>query len=210
MTSKALVVFTKAPVKGQVKTRLAVSVGDDEALQAHVRLVESALTRLSTMHGVRVSLCLSQDHAAGRAWSHQFKVSLSVQAGCGLGVRMAGVFSELFDRPQGGIDQIVLVGGDCPCINEEYVDQAFRALDTYPVVLGPTEDGGYGLIGMRRQEFTQAKALFNNIEWGSDRVMIQTRAALRSTNCPWQELDMIWDVDDAADWQRYLNEFGSI
>ena len=203
MTDKTLVIFTKAPIGGQVKTRLAATVGDEQALLAHIELVESTLARLSEMADAKVVLCLSEAHPKGREWCRRFNAELCFQAQGGLGERMAASIEHQFTAPTGAADRVVLIGADCPEIDQNYVISAFAALNKQAAVFGPTEDGGYGLVGVRRSDFASVQPIFGDLEWGSDRVMKQTREILAANGCPWLELPEIWDIDDAADWQRY-------
>ena len=81
-----------------------------------------------------------------------------------------------------------------------YVAQAEAALDTTDVVVGPAEDGGYVLIGLKRAE----PALFRDIDWGTDQVLEQTLRAASQAQCSIAMLATLWDVDRPEDWQRFL------
>ena len=81
-----------------------------------------------------------------------------------------------------------------------YVAQAEAALDTADVVVGPAEDGGYVLIGLKRAE----PALFRGIDWGTDQVLEQTLGAASQAHCSIAMLATLWDVDRPEDWQRFL------
>jgi len=97
---------------------------------------------------------------------------------------------------------LLLMGADCPSITPRHLRDCADALEEVDAVLLPAEDGGYGLVGARRPH----PALFRNIDWGSDRVMAQTRAALRRTQLTWRELAVVWDVDWPADLERLARE----
>ena len=98
-----------------------------------------------------------------------------------------------------GNKQVLVVGTDCPLIDKTYLNSAFEALQHgNGVVLGPAEDGGYVLIGMKRFNY----ALFAGISWGTDRVLEQTRAALVRTGWTWSELEPLWDIDRPDDLYR--------
>ena len=81
-----------------------------------------------------------------------------------------------------------------------YVAQAEAALDTADVVVGPAEDGGYALIGLKRAE----PALFRDIDWGTDKVLEQTLRAASQAQRNVAMLDTLWGVDRPEDWQRFL------
>lgn len=201
-TDRVLVLFTKAPVQGQVKTRLGQSLGDEAAVNAHVQLVQHALLRLAHVPDVATQLWLSEPHAQGERWAAQYDLPYQLQSGAGLGQRMGHVFTSLFAA---GVRQVVLVGTDCPDIDAKYVGQAFDALLERPAVFGPAEDGGYGLVGLSQTSAPLVPQVFQQINWGSDQVMVQTRHQLRQLGLTWQELEQIWDVDQYKDWQRYLD-----
>ncbi len=196
----ALAVFTKAPVAGRVKTRLAAAIGEQAALAAHVQLVEDALLRLRLVSGVRRGLWISEAHPRGVAWAEQLDGELYVQHGSHLGRRMAAAMQAHFAA---GCDQVVLVGCDCPGVDAAYVQQARQALMVHPVVFGPAEDGGYGLVSLRRDHDHLLPVLFEGISWGSDQVMAESRLGLSKADAGWGELDPIWDVDRPRDWRRY-------
>jgi glycosyltransferase A (GT-A) superfamily protein (DUF2064 family) len=98
-----------------------------------------------------------------------------------------------------GAAKVCLVGTDCPPIDATYVDAAFDALSGRDLVLGPAEDGGYGLIAMR----SIAPSLFKGISWGGPDVLAETLDAARGSDLDVALLGMIWDVDTPEDWHRY-------
>ena len=92
-------------------------------------------------------------------------------------------------------DKVILVGSDCPFIDEAYIEQAVNALDSAPVVLGPAEDGGYVLIGVTRV----AWALFRGVSWGTEAVYGQTVAALEGLGWRYVQLAALPDIDRPQD-----------
>jgi uncharacterized protein len=192
-----LCIFARAPVLARVKTRLAAALGDHAALAAHVTLVESSLDRLAHVEGLVTELWLDDAaHPAARRWSARWGLPLCQQAGSDLGERMNGALEACLARGAAGI----VVGTDCPDIDAAYVTQAAAALNDHDLVLGPAEDGGYGLIGARRRV---PEEVFAGIAWGTPAVLEQTleqaRAAALTVAC----LPTIWDVDDAGGWARF-------
>lgn len=180
-------IFARAPVRGVVKTRLARDVGPDAALAAYRELLRLTLTRLAPGN---VDFA-PEIWAAGEppaAWRRDFPV-LPQPAG-DLGARMAAAFAS---------GARAVVGCDIPDLTAAHVENALRLLRDADVVIGPTEDGGYCLIAMRRPH----PRLFTRIPWGTDAVLATTVAAAgRLAVCL---LDPLWDVDtgeDLARWQR--------
>ena len=94
----------------------------------------------------------------------------------------------------------VLVGGDSPLISVTYIEDAFSALLTHDLVLGPTEDGGYVLIGMNKPE----PRLFDNVPWSTGIVLSETMNIARSLDLRVKRLDLVWDVDTHTDYVRWL------
>ena len=99
----------------------------------------------------------------------------------------------------GRVPLAIIVGTDCPTLNADYVVQAACALRQHDVVLGPAEDGGYGLVGLRRP----VPQLFEHMPWGSSSVAARTLARADQLGLTVQMLDPLWDVDTAADLQRF-------
>lgn len=198
MTAAAILcVFARVPRLGAVKRRLARTLGDAQALDAHCRLVVDTLGRLSRVPGFVTELWIDgEPDARCRAWSSRFGLPLRRQQGADLGERMSHALTDALGRAP----RALLVGTDCPPIDAAYVSGALAALDDHAVVLGPAVDGGYGLVGLREP----VPALFAGIAWGTPSVLRQTLAVATGqgiTVCLHEE---IWDVDDAADWARYL------
>lgn len=197
-----LCIFARAPVLGQVKRRLAKYLGAEAALAAHVQLTEETLARLRVVPGARTELWLSgpTDGAMVQSWLQRYGVSLHRQSGSDLGARMYDAVARALAAKVPG----VVVGTDLPDIDADYVRLALEHLRRVDVVFGPAEDGGYGLIGASPGSEPGLAAVFQNVPWGTDRVLDVSlqqcrRAGLKATLLP-----MIWDVDTAADWQRYL------
>jgi uncharacterized protein len=189
-------VFARAPRLGQVKRRLARTLGQRAALDAHCHLVEDTLARLAQGSEWRCELWIdAPPDAVSSTWASRFGVSLRRQQGADLGARMGHALTSALDRS----NRAVVVGSDCPPIDGCYVESAVAALHHHDVVLGPASDGGYGLIGWSRP----VPALLAGIDWGTGRVLAQTLAAAAAAGVAVALLPEIWDVDTAADWARY-------
>lgn len=187
--------FAKFWQPGQVKTRLAAEIGSRRAAEIYRTFVATLLRRFSRTGDRRVLVYSPAERAedftaaAGPAWN------LQPQAAGDLGQRMQCFFTESFAA---GADRVVLIGSDSPDLPPEYVDRAFAALHSRPVVLGPSWDGGYYLIGLRGI----LPQVFDRIPWSSGEVWQQTVQRLSELNCPFAELPPWYDVDDAADLRR--------
>ncbi len=196
-----LCIFTRVPVLGGVKQRLAAGLGAEGALEAHTRLVEDALARLAAVPGVASELWLDNcPDSAARRWAGEWSVPLRVQQGHDLGARMAHALETSLD--QGSL--ALVVGTDCPGIDTGYLSAALSGLGDHDLVLGPAEDGGYGLVGVRKAARARLRVLFEGIEWGTSGVLEATLRRAAAADLSVSLLPPIWDVDTPEDWQRYL------
>lgn len=203
ITSNAchLIVFVKAPVPGQVKTRLVSSVGASGAARLYEGLaLQCIATAVNSRVGVVELWCTpSTDHPFFRRCAEDFKVNLRLQTDGDIGRRMAHAFHETLKGPACAL----LMGTDCSSLTQEDLREAQTAMDQgADAVLGPTEDGGYSLLGLRRY----AHELFTGISWGTEAVLEQTRARLRDLRWRWHELPKRWDVDRPEDVERLIRE----
>jgi rSAM/selenodomain-associated transferase 1 len=194
-----LCIFTRVPVLGRVKSRLAGALGAAGALQAHVMLVEDTLARLGSVPGLAAELWIDAAPDGRVAeWSERWGLPVRRQSGADLGVRMYGALADCLAAGQSGI----VVGTDCPPVDADYVTRAAAALAWHDLVLGPAADGGFGLVGLARP----APGLFADVAWGGAMALGGTLAnamRMRLTTCL---LTQIWDVDESADWARWLRE----
>ncbi|MGE5200878.1 MAG: TIGR04282 family arsenosugar biosynthesis glycosyltransferase [Acidobacteriota bacterium] len=193
-SSRHLVIFAKAPLLGQVKSRLAAGIGALAALQFYRETTERLLRRFGADRRWKVWLALTPRRALGAA--HWAGASSRLDQGRGdLGHRMGRVFRSLPPGPA------VIVGSDIPELSPRHVAAAFRALGRHDAVLGPAADGGYWLIGLRRRPRIPA-GLFEGVRWSSAHALADTRASL-PRNSSIALLEMLEDVDDAESHARW-------
>lgn len=191
-----LIVLAKAPEPGAVKTRLAPLLGLEAAAALHARLLERTLRTAHEARGARIELHgAPHRHAFFLACRRRFGVRLCAQGGGDLGRRMHAAL----ERALRGADYAVLVGTDCPSLRPQDLRAALRALERgRDAVLAPAEDGGYGLVGVRRS----SKRLFTGVPWGTKRVFDATRRRLARLGWRWTRLRTLWDVDRSEDYLR--------
>ncbi|HDN26319.1 MAG TPA: glycosyltransferase [Thioploca sp.] len=195
-----LQVFAKAPIPGQVKTRLINILGEQGAADLHQQLVKHCLQQFSHLFSIQLWCTPDEYHPFFKTCQTDFGVSLHHQQGADLGKRMA---YALASTPA----PTVLIGSDCPSLNAQTIYDAFAALQQdNTVVLAPAEDGGYTLIGMQQV----VPELFTNMPWGTSQVLTLTRARLGNLELRWQELPIQWDVDRPEDVERWYAERGSV
>lgn len=192
-----ILVMAKAPVPGEVKTRLIPALGPEGAAALHGRLLEDIVRRLTAARVAPLELWCAPDAAAavfGRL-AAMYGCSLHAQKGRDLGERMRRAAADALTRAR----VVVLAGCDCPDLDAGYVEQALDALVSHDAVLGPAEDGGYVLLGLRRA----APELFAGLPWGTERVAAITRERMRGLGWRWAERPVLWDLDRPEDLARY-------
>lgn len=195
-----LLIFCKAPIAGQVKTRLQPELTPAQAMQAHIALTRMTIARACHTPLCPVVLCCApdSDQPFFQQCADEYPLTLAGQRGQDLGARMHNAFSEALSRYR----YAVLTGCDCPSLTVDDLRQALLALQNgNDAVLAPAEDGGYVLIGLN----SPRADLFNDMAWGTDCVMAQTRRRVSSAGLNSHELGTQWDVDTIADWRRYLS-----
>lgn len=192
-----IAVFARAPVAGACKTRLIPALGAEAAARLHESLVRHALAVAVASDVGPVTLWCAPDagHPFFAQCARAHGVALAAQPESDLGARMLAAF-------EAAAGPLLLMGADCPSITERHLRACARALEESDAVFLPAEDGGYGLVGARRP----CPGIFSGIDWGTDRVMAQTRAALRRTQLTWREPAVVWDVDWPADLARLARE----
>ena len=165
MAEDLLIVFTKNGQLGKVKTRLAATIGEHEALKVHRLLSEKTAAQMSGVLSDKI-VYYSNDIEVGDVFStHGFRQE--IQHGDDLGQRMNKAFADKFQQ---GYSSIVMIGTDCPEISKEDIVNAFSELKFKNLVLGPARDGGYYLIGLSSPE----EELFTGIEWSTSSVFQKT------------------------------------
>lgn len=197
MKDCALIVFARAPTPGAVKTRLVPLLGQEGAAALHVRLVKRALetARAASFTTIELHCAPGTDDPFFRFCAGHYGVPIVAQTGDRLGSRMAAAFERALVTHA----RALLIGSDCPVLNPRYLRQAERALrEDAEAVLGPCEDGGYALIGLRRAD----GRLFDGVPWGGSEVMTETRNRLSALGWTWRELGTLWDVDRPEDYER--------
>jgi uncharacterized protein len=193
-----ILIFAKAPVPGQVKTRLSKTYTPEAAAMLHAALTERAL-ETAVSSGVDVVLFAAPDasHPYFATCGEDFGVAIEEQLRDGdLGERML----DAMDRMLRGHDCVIIIGADCPALTTQHFYKVLAAFEVEQpdVVLMPAEDGGYVLIAAKR---THA-AMFADIAWGTDSVLARQRVALQAAGLKWVELETLWDVDRPADLAR--------
>ena len=193
MSKKGIIIFVRNPELGKVKTRLASTVGDEQALKIYIELLRHTRDVVSESPHEKF-LFYTNEITIGDLWPEE-TFHKSIQSGGDLGDRIRAAFQYAFES----CDSCIIVGSDCPRLSTEHIDRAFEALETDDAVIGPTYDGGYYLIGMNKYHDT----LFQNIPWSTEDVYDITIAKMTKKGLSYQSLEILSDVDYEEDWVKW-------
>lgn len=190
----ALLVFTKNAEPGKVKTRLASSIGDEQALEVYKELLTHTLqvTKPATANKYVFYSTKIEDNDN---WQRNNFIQ-HLQNGHSLGERMSNAFQKVFELNN---KKGVMVGTDCFDLTTNIIESAFDALDENDVVIGPALDGGYYLLAMKQHQ----KMLFENIEWSTGSVLADTLDVCKRNDLKYSLLPALSDIDTVSDLKDY-------
>jgi len=201
MSKNALLIFTRNPELGKCKTRLAATVGDNAALDIYTFLLE---------HTVKITKCVTADKFVYYSvklrendfWEPEI-FQKKVQQGDDLGLRMELAFKEVFNL---GYERAIIIGSDMYDMDTNDIDTAFKKLTDNDFVLGPAEDGGYYLLGMKKIN----TEIFQNKKWGTSTVLSETLKDLKNKSVALLEqkndVDYFEDIKDIEVFQEFFPE----
>ena len=192
----SLIVFAKKPVPGKVKTRLTPHITPEKAAELHEAFFIDLVNKIkNNIEGMDLTVAYTP------VYDEKFfrelvgsSVNLFPQRGDNLGEKMRNAFEAFFAR---GAKRVVIIGTDSPTLPIPYIQKAFHVLENIPIVVGPTFDGGYYLIGL--SEFNGE--IFDNIGWGTSQVFHQTLTRIITLNKqlfvlpPWYDIDTPVDLE---------------
>ncbi len=191
---RALTVFAREPVAGRVKTRLAEGIGTAGAARVYAVLLEYTLAAVGQSE-VESMVSLATDPSG--PWAAKLELSYEIQGRGDLGKRMSECFARRFSD---GAKSAVIIGSDNARLRSDHIHSAFTALDRFPIVLGPADDGGYWLVGQR----SPGVDLFSTVPWSSSETLDATRSRLRALAVEWHELETLPDIDTEEDLKRAM------
>jgi rSAM/selenodomain-associated transferase 2/rSAM/selenodomain-associated transferase 1 len=193
-----LIIFGRYPVPGKTKTRLIPLLGETRAADFQRYLTEKTLKTAKAFachQDIDVGVCFdSGDKRKMRQWLGK-GVMLHRQEQGDLGERMHHAFSDAFRT---GCKRIVLIGTDIPELTVNHLSRAFDALIEHDLVLGPSTDGGYWLIGLKR-----LASVFGGIDWGAAVVFEQTLALAQNESLKVETLDHLTDIDTGKELKKW-------
>jgi len=205
--NKQLIIFIKEPIAGQCKTRLIPLLGEQGAADFYKQLVSHSVTTAKQLNNIDIALYTYPEtqHPFIQNLAANSATSIHSQQGKDLGERMYNALHTSLKS----YAHCVLIGSDCPGITSDYIEQAFKALESNTITLGPATDGGYVLIGCNKL----STSVFANTKWSSPTVLQQCLENIQQLNYSHHLLDELWDVDTPNDFlqnqlaiERILNQ----
>ncbi|MBA4301579.1 MAG: hypothetical protein C0433_15975 [Cyclobacterium sp.] len=194
MNRAALIIFQKNAVLGKVKTRLAASIGDEQALEVYRWLTDYTHEIVKKLEVDK--FLFYSDYIPENPEGNLEGYQLEVQSGTNLGERMKNAFAHLFAK---GYSSVAIIGTDCPDLTGRDLNSAFLALSQSDLVVGPAKDGGYYLLGMSKF----IPEIFNNIPWSTSRVLELTLNLAEKLNLDYEFLQILSDIDNLEDWNQF-------
>lgn len=194
-----LLIFTRNPELGKCKTRLAATVGNDTALEIYKFLLQHTVSITKNLD-VGKQVWYSEEIWEDDIWENAY-YDKKLQKGKHLGVRMANAFQEGFAS---GFERIIIIGSDMYHLTQADLADAFAQLKQYDYVIGPAEDGGYYLLGMKSFD----PEVFRNKDWGRDTVLEDTLSDLKGKKLAVLEqrndVDVYEDIEDIDAFRYFL------
>ena len=198
--ARRVLLFGKVPRPGETKTRLAPALGARGAARLYRAFLDDTvrLARASGAAEVELWLAGPEEEAGGLARRHP-DLRLRRQRGDGLGDRLRHAFDTAFRE---GVGAAAALGTDHPTLPPGRLEDAFRALEGADAALGPTPDGGYYLLALRREAWPRAEELFLEVPWSTPEVAAATRSRARRAEIELRTLDGWYDVDEPGELDR--------
>ena len=191
-TKNLIIVLTRNPELGKVKSRLAKDIGEVAALDVFVKLLEHTEKTIRPINADK-AIYYSEKITANDIWDDAFYKKY-LQPNGDLGARIEHAFKNGFDA---GYENVIIIGSDLYDLKSSHIETAFDALKKYDTVIGPAKDGGYYLLGMK----TLHTKVFRNKEWGTESVFNATIKDLKDTDL--YVLETLNDIDYAEDLKPY-------
>ena len=188
-----IVIFAKAPVAGQVKTRLVPALGEDGAARLARRMLRDTCREAGKVMIASAELCTSPE-PAHPDWAEHLPRrfgSVTAQGGGDLGERLARAAARVI----GEAEHVLLIGTDCPALNERRLRDACWELETHDAVIHPTHDGGYALLGLKRFD----PSIFSGIAWSTASVARETMRRIAALGWSLHIGETLQDIDEPED-----------
>ncbi len=194
-----ILLFLKAPRPGFVKTRLAKGLGNDESCTIYRQLVARTLSQIPEEWPLRIHFAPQEAEQEMASWLGDHH-HLIPQPHGDLGHRLQIACEQAFAEPR--TSGVILLGGDCPGLTSAHLEECAKHLTSKNPVIGPSEDGGYWLLGLHQS----SPELFQDIAWSTPQVLPTTLSRFAEKDISPIQLETLFDVDDLASYQKALNQ----
>ncbi len=186
-----LIVFCKNPVKGKVKTRLAKKIGENQTLHIYNRLIKKTFSVVKKLNQDK-AIFYSDFIPKNAPWANVFEYN-NLQKGKSLGERMENAFIWAFESK---FNPVVIIGTDLWSLEENDINNSFNKLNSNDVVIGPSCDGGYYLLGIKESQIN----IFRNIPWSTNKVLKETLKKLKN-----KRVFLLKEKNDIDNWKDLKN-----
>lgn len=197
MDKKAIIIFLKYPELGRAKTRLAATIGDENALTIYKELLNHTHEITKNLEADKF-LFYDKVSENKMPWD-EHSYFTAYQKESDLGGRMLDAFEQVFNK---GYSKVLIVGSDCYELNQNIIEQAFLQLETSDVVIGPAKDGGYYLLGLK----SLVKEIFMDVAWSTETVFATTEKILQKLSLKLSLTPTLSDIDTIEDLPETLRE----
>jgi len=199
---RALLIFTRNPVPGKCKTRLAATIGEKAALDIYVFLLRHTAAQCARLQGVQKMVYFSESLGDGAIWDTDI-FDYRLQQGADLGMRMQRAFEDAF---KSGYGEVIVFGSDLLDFGTSDLEHAFELLSENEAVIGPAQDGGYYLLGLTRP----VPDIFLNKSWGTKTVLKDTLADLENIKTALlpvrNDIDLYEDIEGNPVFEPFLKK----
>jgi len=195
-----LIIFTRYPEPGKTKTRLIPVLGEKGAALLHRKLTlrtVSIARHILKNHPITIEVCFEgSDIKTMQNWLGS-DLHYTMQRPGDIGERMKNAFAAAFEE---GAERVAIIGTDCPEISAKDVDTSFLLLNSKDIVLGPSFDGGFYLIGLTGKSFhTAFPALFEGVQWSTSDVVPKLKKSIDKFGLSYDVVSTIHDIDHPKD-----------
>jgi len=193
----ALIIFVRNPELGKVKTRLAQTIGPEKALDIYKQLLQHTLDITKNM-AVDKYVFYADYISENDIWKNAGYNRL-LQEDAGLGEKMNRAFQMLFEKKY---NSVIIIGSDCIELTENIISNAFHSLKDHDAVIGPANDGGYYLLGIKKLH----EELFLKKKWSTEEVFPATIKNFYTLGLRFHQLPELIDIDTEEDWLLAFNQ----
>ncbi len=199
---KGILLFIKNPQLGKVKTRLALDIGEENALLLYKNFVVDIIHILKkTNYPILIFFTPSDSEKEIEEWLGK-SFNYYPQKGSDLGEKMFNAFN---DATKIGFEELIIIGSDCLDFKKDFFHSSFEWLNKNDYIIGPSEDGGYYLLGMKKDNIK--KQIFEDVIWSTEKVFEKTIKNMVNLSAKYKKLPIKNDIDDIDDLTSFYKNY---